>query len=209
MKRIGVTQRVEIVKEYNERRDCLDQRWADFLFNLGYIAVPLPNVMPARVSSLVKALQLDAVLLSGGNSIARLNPTAVDAAPERDAFEETLLSVVSEEPLPIIGVCRGMQMINLYYGGGVTKLSNHVATRHQLITQSDSYVMPRQVNSYHHWGIPPDALSSQLRSLACDTEGLIESFDSKTQRLLGIMWHPEREMPYSNIDLNLFKAFLK
>ncbi len=90
MNRIGITQRVDVVQRYGERRDCLDQRWSDFVLQLGYIPMPLPNIASEKVAQLVEALELSAVILSGGNSIACLDTEAHDAAPERDAFENAL-----------------------------------------------------------------------------------------------------------------------
>ena len=51
MKRIGITQRVERIESYSETRDCLDQRWSDLVWQLGYIPIPLPNILPEHVST--------------------------------------------------------------------------------------------------------------------------------------------------------------
>ena len=53
LKTVGITQRVEYVESYNESRDCLDQRWAVFLLELGLMPIPLPNVEPKNVSLLL------------------------------------------------------------------------------------------------------------------------------------------------------------
>lgn len=207
MKRLGISQRVEHVRSYSERRDCLDQRWYDFALQLGYFPLPLPNITVDLVSKLLDDLDLDAVLLSGGNSIACLDPSADDAAPERDAFESALLSEALKRGIPTVGVCRGMQVVNIELGGRLSPVSGHVATRHSVTHESDLPIA-ETVNSYHDWAIPGDGLATDLTPLAFDQAGNIEAFECSEKKLLGIMWHPEREQPFSSLDFQLIKRYL-
>jgi gamma-glutamyl-gamma-aminobutyrate hydrolase PuuD len=207
MKRLGITQRVQNVHHYAERRDCLDQRWASMALQLGYLPLPLPNLATDQVPMLLDNLQLDGVLLSGGNSIASLEPESEDTAPERDRFEAALLEQAIERKLPLIGVCRGMQLINFELGGRLSPISGHVAERHSL-TQQGSVQFPDEVNSYHNWAIPRDGLAAELTPLAFDSEGNVEAFECPEKKLLGIMWHPEREQPFRNLDVKLIKRYL-
>lgn len=208
MKRIGITQRVEIVKSYGERRDCLDQQWSNFVTQLDYIPVPLPNVTTDWAGQLVNALQLDAIILSGGNSIASLNPEAPDAAPERDNFEMALISKALEVNIPIIGVCRGMQILNLVMGGSLENINGHVGERHPIISNVKGFNLPKTVNSYHNYCVPSKGLAESLQPLAYDEDGNIEAFYNLSQNILGILWHPEREENFINLDIQLFKRFL-
>ena len=207
MKRLGITQRVENISNYAERRDCLDQCWATMALQLGYLPLPLPNIASDQVPMLLDNLNLDGVLLSGGNSIASLNPAAKDSSPERDAFELTLLSESFDRKIPVVGICRGMQLINIKLGGRLSPLKGHVAERH-LITHKEGVPMPETVNSYHNWGISSKELSTELTTLAFDSDGNIEAFESKVKKLLGIMWHPEREQPFNSLDIELIKKYL-
>jgi N5-(cytidine 5'-diphosphoramidyl)-L-glutamine hydrolase len=209
MKRLGITQRVENIAAYSERRDCLDQRWSVLADELGYIPIPLPNIGNKSVSKLLDSLQLDAIILSGGNSITQLNPGALDVAPERDAFEIALINEASIRAIPILGVCRGMQMINLYCGGQLSTIKGHVAVRHKLnIAPEYSEYILETVNSYHNWAIKLSDLAPDLIPIARDEQGNIEAFIYKTQAMLGIMWHPERERPFKQQDIKLIKKFL-
>ena len=207
MKRLGITQRVENIRSYAERRDSLDQRWAAMAIHLGYLPLPLPNIAADQVSMLLDNLQLDGVLLSGGNSLAHLEPTSEDIAPERDAFESELLSESIERKLPVVGVCRGMQLINVELGGRLSPITGHVAKRHS-VKQEGSIKVPETVNSYHNWAIPGDGLASELTPLAFDLEGNVEAFECKAKKLLGLMWHPEREQPFNSLDIKLIKRYL-
>ncbi len=67
MKKFGITQRVVHVAAYGERRDCLDQCWAELVVNLGAYPVPFSNKVPDTSSYLV-ALGLDGIVLSSGNA---------------------------------------------------------------------------------------------------------------------------------------------
>ena len=208
MNRIGITQRVENIQSYSERRDCLDQRWSSFAFELGYLPVPLPNITADKVTRLLDALSLDAILLSGGNSITSLDPSASDIAPERDAFELALLSEALARNIPLIGICRGMQVINTNLGGKLTPVNGHVAAHHSITLLNKSYQLPELVNSYHNWGIRADNLAEELDIIAADSDGNIEAFEHKKKKLLGIMWHPEREKPFNRLDIQLIQRFL-
>jgi putative glutamine amidotransferase len=208
MKRLGITQRVECVESYKERRDCLDQRWALLAIQLGYLPLPLANIQAEMVPAYIDALGLDAVLLSGGNSIASLIHSADDAAPERDAFESALISEALHRDIPTIAVCRGMQMINMYMGGGLSPITGHVAVRHEIMPAEIGLALPKTTNSYHDWSIAAGDLATGLIPLAFDGEGNIEAFRHSEKKVLGIMWHPEREQPFNELDLRLIKSYL-
>ena len=207
MKRLGITQRVETVQHY-ERRDSLDQRWSSFILKLGYVPVPLPNIKAIGVAGLLDGLDLDAILLSGGNSITSLDPSASDVAPERDAFESALLGEALIRNVPVIGVCRGMQMIHNYLGGELTPVISHTDVDHSIVLLKKDYQLPELVNSYHNWGINAVDLAKGLEIIAVDSEGKVEAFEHKKRKLLGIMWHPEREKPFNRLDIQLIKRFL-
>lgn len=208
MKIIGITQRVEPVPHYSERRDCLDQRWTTFISELGYLAQPLPNLPTQQVPVLIENTELDAIFLSGGNTIAGLDPAAANAAPERDAFEATLIDKALEKDIPVIGICRGMQMLNFHLGGTLVRTDGHAGGRHPLDIIRKDYAFPGTVNSYHNWVIPQQGLAKGLTALARDDEGNIEAFEHTDYRLSGIMWHPEREYPFDPLDIQFIKKFL-
>lgn len=209
MRRLGITQRVEVVVSYSERRDCLDQRWSAFARELGYVPLPLPNLSRDEVAGLMDALELDAVVLSGGNTLAAIDPEAPDAAPERDAFEAALIDEAAVRRIPVIGVCRGMQMINAHLGGAARRAEGHVATRHPLeVSPAWRDLVGTPVNSFHGWAIPGDLLAGDLEPIARDQAGHVEAFVATGRRIAGVMWHPERESPFRADDVALFERFL-
>ncbi len=208
MKKIGITQRVEIISNYAEKRDCLDQRWSDFSLELGFIPIPLPNILPDVAAQLVESLALDAILLSGGNSLSLLGLNISDAAPERDAFEEALIGIAIQKKIPILGICRGMQMLNCYFDGSLAPLDGHVANDHVIIPCSPELNLPILVNSYHSWGIPLDRLGNHLIPLALDKSGNVEAFKHEMYPIIAMMWHPERVANFDLTELEFIRSHL-
>jgi len=113
-----------------------------------------------------------------------------------------------EHGWPVIGVCRGMQALNVFHGGHLAALAGHAGTRHALTQASPgAFEFDREVNSYHDVGIPAAAVAPGLRILAT-ADGHAEALLHERIRHLGIMWHPERNRPFSANDIALFRRFL-
>ena len=208
MKILAISQRVENVSNYDEKRDCLDQRWAYLVRKLGFLPYPLSNLISPE--EIVESINISAIILTGGNSIYRFDKDAQDSSRERDLFEERLVRIAIEKRIPVVGICRGMQIINTFFNGSISKIENHVGTRHKLnFTNKYLKERSRDVNSYHKWCIEEPGLGESLFPLALAEDGTIESFYHKELPIFGIMWHPEREVPFNQNDLNLIKGFFE
>ncbi len=205
MKRIGLTHRVDDIEAYGERRDSIDQGWYKLILSMGMLPIPLPNVPEEFLVHVVEPLNLSGIILTGGNSIAGLDSTAKDAAPERDEFENALIRYSLDSDIPLIGVCRGMQMISQYFGGHLIRVEGHINSRHELICLNSEYELPKSVNSFHGWAVPKTGLGSDLQPIATDSMGNIEAFIHGSRKILGIMWHPERVNGLNVQDVNLLK----
>lgn len=192
---VAITQRVEIVTDRGERRDALDQRWHIFLDACGLRALPLPN-HPSSAQALLAKMKPCGIILSGGNDLARFG----GHVPERDATESACLAFASSQHIPVLGVCRGMQFLADAEGIPPVPLHGHAGVRHIIHIEGGN---PREVNSYHRYGIltPP----SGWRARAKAEDGSIEQMAHLEKRWHGVMWHPEREITPDTEDIHLFR----
>lgn len=207
MKIIGISQRVEFINNYNETRDCLDQRWTLLAHELNCLVYPIPNLFNKHPSSYLDNLSLDAIILSGGGSVEHFSWDA-EMSP-RDHTEALLIAEGRKRKIPVLGICRGMQFINLYFGGRISRVNNHVACYHHLNVLSEYQdLINNSVNSYHNFGIMRKELAHCLMPIAWDDADCIEGFIHHDERIAGIMWHPERESGFNSKDIDLLRKFL-
>ncbi len=189
-----MTQRVQDLADRGERRDCLDQAWAPWIAACGGVAVAVPNRL-ADPAAFVGDLDLDALVLTGGNDLAHL-PDAQNTAPERDATETALLGLATDIALPVLAVCRGMQMLVSHWGGTLQRVDGHVGTPHAVQRFGDEWPLrPGPVNSFHDWGIAPSSVGPTLTVLAVAPDQTVEAVAHPFHPQVGIMWHPERPEP--------------
>ena len=196
MKSIAVTQRVVIAHHYRERRDCLDQAWTHFLLKCKLMPVPVSNEASAA-RELCERASIEGLILTGGNDLAVYGGDA----PERDATENMLLDYAAERGLPVLGICRGMQVIQHRFGIPLKRVMGHV-TPSQLIRIESAYA---EVNSYHEFGATETRPPLEVWAMADD--GVIKAIRHVSARVLGLMWHPERCNPFTTSDIALFSQF--
>lgn len=207
--RIAITQRVEWVQGYHERRDCLDQQWSLLLESLGFDAVAVPNGLRDPQAWLARQ-HVAGLILTGGNDLAHL-PQASRPSPERDATESALLAWALSARLPVLGVCRGMQMLNHFLGGGLVPVQGHIACRHEVgaLTDDARFKAYREVNSFHGWGLMAPQLAPDLQAHLCASDHTIEAVTHAQLPWVGVMWHPERETPTSVLDAQLIRQLFE
>jgi len=191
---ILISQNVTEDPQSGERRDSLDHRWSTFLAMCGLLPVPVPNHC-ATARQLLTTVPAAGVLLSGGVDLAAYG----GHAPERDEVEELLITWALHRQIPILGVCRGMQMLLHHYNADLVRVQDHTAVEHDIDVDGTR----RTVNSYHQWAVRECPAPLQVRARAQD--GVVEAVDSRELRLAGIMWHPERVTEPTGPDLTLFR----
>lgn len=176
-------------------------------------------------SALALLDECDGLLFTGGEDVYpgrfdRENDTSrcTEIDLKRDTLEFALLSKAIERKIPVQGVCRGLQLINVYFGGSLIidiptdldtvikhQLPDTYNCLHQVLIKKGSWlhkisgISSGITNSNHHQGI--DVLGTQLEENAATKDGLIEAIGIKDRTnasyLFAVQWHPER-MEYSN-----------
>jgi putative glutamine amidotransferase len=194
-RRVAISQRVELLKDRNERRDSLDQRWTPLLSSCGLIAVPIPNA-PDSTEALLTEFDPAGVILSGGGDLSSQGADAAD----RDAVERKLIAWARRERRPILAVCRGMQHLLTTLGADLVAVTGHVAVMHPIRFSDNS---SREVNSFHNWGFR--AVPADFEVLGTAPDDTIEAARHRREPILCVMWHPERMSPFAPEDQNLLK----
>ena len=127
----------------------------------------------------------------------------------RDNTEKEIISYSIKKNLPIIGICRGMQVLNLNFNGKIrfNEAINHSGIKHEI--QFKEKQKKLLINSYHNNLIKnKDDLGDNLKSIAISSnDKSIEGFKHNESPIFGIMWHPEREK--TNFHYKLIDSFMK
>ncbi len=201
--KIGISTRIVDAKGYEEKRDALSQDWTRFLDTIKMIPVMIPNNL-SNVSLFLESLNIDGIILSGGDDIG----DNID----RDCTEREIIEFGIGHKLPIFGVCRGMQVLNKFFGGKIRRGNNdeHIRKKHQvlILNKPISELLKQNkiiVNSYHRNIINIEDVGESLISFAIHKkDNTIEGFIHKSLPIMGVMWHPERER-----NTSLLKKFLE
>ncbi|HEY8648514.1 MAG TPA: gamma-glutamyl-gamma-aminobutyrate hydrolase family protein [Candidatus Limnocylindria bacterium] len=184
------------------------------------------EVIPVDAGATIP-LEFDALCLTGGEDMepsrygSLADPLAEPADPARDALELTLLAAARERDLPVLGICRGFQVINVAYGGSLVqhveghREANGPIVPHTVVATEGSKLAaacgtaPYSVNARHHQAVAERVLAPALVPTA-HIDGLVEAFEDPAQRwLVAVQWHPERaaDPEMSVAGTRIFRAF--
>jgi len=176
----------------------------------------------------------DGLIFTGGPDINPLNYGEVPASycgnivPIRDKFELKLMDKAVKEDMPILGICRGLQLINVYFKGSIyqdikeveQKTDNHFTKNlprehyvHKVNLKMGSKVAAAygketiKTNSFHHQLIRRVGNNLQVTAVASDST--IEGLENNNKSfLVGIQWHPEMMFEIKEEHLKIFKYFI-
>ena len=229
---IGITTDLET----NDRR-VLNNTYVNAVIRAG----GLPIILPVGIEKDAKrfAAMLDGLLLTGGEDI---DPMIYDEEPHvdlgkvdptRDTVELHLMKEFLALNKPILGICRGIQMINVALGGNMyqdiygqktqktgillqhaqkapTSHSSHfVQVEKGSLLESIAKMPEIKVNSYHHQAVKKVPKPLQVSGVASD--GIIEAIESTAHAfVLGVQWHPEALAQNKDaVSLRMFDAFIE
>ncbi|WP_020004175.1 gamma-glutamyl-gamma-aminobutyrate hydrolase family protein [Brachyspira innocens] len=197
----------------------------------------IPFLMPiTEDEEIIKKMpeNVDGIIMTGGVDVHpfRFNEEPIEKigtiSDERDDFDFKLMKYAAEMNKPILGICRGIQVINVYFGGTLIQdiptqrntnilhsqtAEYHVATHKiQIVKDSIIYDMlgeSSEVNSFHHQAI--DKLAKDFKVTATAKDGIVEAIEYKKKDsfILGVQWHPELMSAKSVKMQNLFDMFVE
>ncbi len=171
--------------------------------------------------------QLDGFIFSGGSDVdpaffgEEPQQGLREITPRRDALELALAKLVLEGDKPALGICRGMQVLNIAAGGDVYQDLQDVTKQkhiqqaprrypfHTVQVQQDSNLFRLvqqesfKVNSFHHQAIRQ--VGKGLKAVGWSKDGLVEAIESSDARIMAVQWHPECNWWRDKLSFSLFE----
>jgi putative glutamine amidotransferase len=216
------------VRPGDQPADTLKHNYIAYLQSFGITPVMIPNAIQDLVAY-IDALDIQGVVLSGGNDVdpayyGQENNGSESDARVRDQIEMGLLELAVERNMPVLGICRGLQVINVFFGGtliqdiptqieGAYEHDNHQP--HPVTITDPGFVRLMEVdhltvNSSHHQGVTEMILAPDLDIFAmADDQQIIEGLVHPRHRILGTQWHLERPSDPEAACRKLIYGFLK
>lgn len=196
------------VSGFNEEPIIINQRFVNYANlndNLIGLVIPYDN----KYIDYIKNTEEDiSVLIPGGENIGDY--------PDRDSFELKLIETCIESSTPLLGICKGMQEINLVMGGSLRDCDNHWqdnvehAASHTVVMNDgllfDKFVKRNiYVNSFHRQCLDNVASNILVEGVSKD-DGVPECISVKDSKIIGVQWHPSYAPDYylSQLILDLF-----
>ena len=214
---VGVTTYLERAQQgvWDVRAAFLPEQYLTGVTAAGGIALLLPPQDPDSADAAIAGL--DGLILSGGADVApelygaERHPTTDPARVDRDAWELALFRAAERRRIPVLAICRGLQLVNVARGGTLQqhlpeslgteryRIGGGVFAENQVAVARDTALAAVlgedsvSVRSYHHQGI--DRLGEGLVAAAHSDDGLVQAFvDTEGgSHVVGIQWHPEED----------------
>ncbi|MFW2600998.1 gamma-glutamyl-gamma-aminobutyrate hydrolase family protein [Aliarcobacter butzleri] len=209
MKKILMSMRVTEASKYKEQRNSIAFEYIEFFESLGCFIQLVPN--NTKYLSEYFDEKVEAVVLTGGNNV---NPKLYNSDERlediydiRDEIEQKLIQEAINKNIPILGICKGFHLLNVYYGGKISHgVSNHVNESH-ILDSIETILNGKNANSFHNQGIYLNDLAKNLVVIAKTKDDIVEAFRYRKDKIFAIQWHPERQN--EDYDKELINRFFK
>lgn len=210
-------------------RDYVNYHYTDSIEMAGGVPLILPITTSEEVAKSYIEI-IDALILSGGHDMdpalynEELLPEGEMPFRRRDTFDMLLIKYALEKNIPILGVCRGMQVLNVYFGGSLyqdLKYNKEIYLKHiqeinpgepvhKVMIEKDSilsgiYGTEIWVNSYHHQLVREVGKGLKITGRSTDMAVELIEWRDNSRFIMGIQWHPE--MMYSSGSDEMGKVF--
>jgi gamma-glutamyl-gamma-aminobutyrate hydrolase PuuD len=200
---IAVSQRVDVIEDRGERRDSLDQKLTTLIWESGLFPCAVPNALfysTKAIHEWLEVLKPQGIILSGGNDLGTCD--------DRDMIEMSLIEYAEKNKTPLLGICRGMQILARWAGVTMKKVEGHIGANHDiLVAVDDENNWPKKVNSFHNYTLSE---CPEKFVITAKTEyGDIEAIVHQSLPWEGWMWHPEREFPTAAADRKRIRKLFK
>jgi gamma-glutamyl-gamma-aminobutyrate hydrolase PuuD len=209
---VAVTMRLAPAVGYHEERDAISHDWVRLLSSKGLLPILIPN-LTADPAAILAETGASRILLTNGDSIGPLPGEPNGPSPtERDRLEFNLMDYAVANRLPVMGVCRGLQLINIYFGGQITRNladvsgEQHVACEHNIQLKSGDEL--HNVNSFHGQGVMSDQVAPELSVTGVSPAGVVEAMEHTKLPIWAVQWHPERSGAPSAMDELILKKWM-
>lgn len=194
-----------IIDKYGKVNFLTDEDLSNYINKLGLNILPLSikkNKINTENLRLAKGL-----ILSGGGDIYKYKKNKINKL--RDSIEIKLFNYFFKKNLPILLICRGFQLMIDMHKIKLFKQKNHVRKSHLLKLSNSKFLKHSKlsVNSYHNYSIKK--LPVNYINVASTKDGSIEIAEHKSKKILGLMFHPERNMKSKELVLKSIKNFFK
>lgn len=183
-----------VKKHFKNYCDFLDYYWLNFFNKYKIKFIILPNSEIACNYILKNnSKKINLIILPGGNDIFDKGYVVKN----RNKIENSIIKFSIKNNTPLLGVCRGMQLINIFFKGKIQLGKNHMKTKH-LVESNNNFFKQKKfhVNSFHNYIIKRNDIGKQLEIIAECEDQTVEFFKHKKHKVYGVMWHPERNKNY-------------
>jgi putative glutamine amidotransferase len=172
------------------------------------------------------------LILTGGGDVdpafygQEAHPRTYNVSPQRDRFEFNLLEEALSRDMPVLAICRGMQVLNVHLGGTLEQhlldtagRLEHYRDRTRAEPAHEVHLRPgtwladwlgerAPVNSHHHQGL--DVVAEGLQEAGRAEDGVLEAVVSHAHSwVVGVQWHPEAMVPLDDTQLTIFRALVE